>query len=178
MSEVGMTKTVLATGLLEAMKADAANSFLFQAGFMNVDRDVVFGEHIRAWITAIAETLCADPKPVDMVLQCPRCHMPHIDAPSFQHNLYTDKDKDRPDAICDRNGQVVLNLCKDCGKGESQLEWACACWTNPPHCSHLCQKCGCIWRPADVPTNGVAEVKTRGKADNWPMSSPKFHPAN
>ena len=39
-------------------------------------------------------------------------------------------------------------------------------WTNPPHRSHLCHGCGHIWRPADVPTNGVAEIKTRGKNDS------------
>jgi hypothetical protein len=41
-------------------------------------------------------------------------------------------------------------------------------WTNPPHKSHLCHDCGCIWRPADVATNGVAELKTTGKDDTWP----------
>lgn len=40
-------------------------------------------------------------------------------------------------------------------------------WSNPPHRSHLCHACGCIWRPADVPTNGVASIHTVGKADNW-----------
>lgn len=49
------------------------------------------------------------------------------------------------------------------------------CWKNPPHRSHLCQPenggCGHIWRPADVPTNGVAAVKTTGKADS-PIASP------
>lgn len=39
-------------------------------------------------------------------------------------------------------------------------------WDNPPHRSHLCHGCGHIWRPADVPTNGVAAVKTKGKADS------------
>lgn len=39
-------------------------------------------------------------------------------------------------------------------------------WTNPPHRSHLCHGCGHIWRPADVPTNGVAAVKTKGEADS------------
>lgn len=39
-------------------------------------------------------------------------------------------------------------------------------WANPPHRSHLCHGCGHIWRPADVCTNGVAAVKTRGKADS------------
>lgn len=38
-------------------------------------------------------------------------------------------------------------------------------WTNPPHRSHLCHGCGFIWRPADVPTNGVQAVRTRGKKD-------------
>lgn len=37
------------------------------------------------------------------------------------HALYTDADKDRPDVICDSNGQVTLDLCKRCGKGESEL---------------------------------------------------------
>jgi|GEM_PF-1403086 len=40
-------------------------------------------------------------------------------------------------------------------------------WDNPSHRSHLCHECGCIWRPADVPTNGVGEVKTAGEADTW-----------
>lgn len=39
-------------------------------------------------------------------------------------------------------------------------------WSNPPHRSHLCHGCGHIWRPADVPTNGVAAVKTTGKQDS------------
>ena len=37
------------------------------------------------------------------------------------HVLYTDADKDRSDVICDSNGQVVLGLCKRCGKGEAEL---------------------------------------------------------
>lgn len=40
-------------------------------------------------------------------------------------------------------------------------------WTNPPHKSHLCHGCGCIWRPADVPTEGVLATATVGKADTW-----------
>ncbi|SRR6266446_10613110 len=40
-------------------------------------------------------------------------------------------------------------------------------WDNPPHKSHLCHFCGCIWRPADVPTNGVKQIKTVGKNDTW-----------
>jgi hypothetical protein len=38
-------------------------------------------------------------------------------------------------------------------------------WTNPPHRSHLCSACKLIWRPADVPTNGVRQTQTHGSAD-------------
>lgn len=44
-------------------------------------------------------------------------------------------------------------------------------WKNEPHRSHLCHGCGHIWRPADVPTNGVAAVATKGKADS-PIAAP------
>lgn len=41
---------------------------------------------------------------------------------------------------------------------------------GPVHRSHLCRPedggCGHIWRPADVPTNGVDAIKTKGKADS------------
>lgn len=46
-----------------------------------------------------------------------------------------------------------------------------AFWTNPPHRSHKCHGCGHIWRPADVPTNGVLAVKTKGKNDS-PITGP------
>lgn len=45
-------------------------------------------------------------------------------------------------------------------------------WDNPPHRSHLCHGCGCIWRPADVPTEGVRYTWTRGKADTWLPAAP------
>ncbi|QOV06301.1 hypothetical protein CPT_Maja_081 [Burkholderia phage Maja] len=38
-------------------------------------------------------------------------------------------------------------------------------WTNPPHRSHLCVFCETVWRPADVPTNGVRTIKTKGDDD-------------
>ena len=47
-------------------------------------------------------------------------------------------------------------------------------WTNPPHRSHLCHGCGCIWRPADVPTNGVESITTKGKADSWSVEPRGF----
>ena len=80
-------------------------------------------------------------QPIDMVLYCPSCGEQHIDEP----------------APCT----------------SSMCETGCACpqdciaWTNPPHRSHLCRRCGCVWRPADVPTNGVKDIKTEGKNDTW-----------
>lgn len=42
-------------------------------------------------------------------------------------------------------------------------------WTNPPHRSHLCHHCGYTWRPADIATNGVPYVQTRGHRDSPPV---------
>ena len=49
------------------------------------------------------------------------------------HILYETADKDRPEQICDRNGEVVLGLCKVCGKAEIELELdpVCPGPTNP-----------------------------------------------
>lgn len=37
------------------------------------------------------------------------------------HTLYTTQDADRPPEICDKNGEVVLSMCKKCGAAESEL---------------------------------------------------------
>ncbi len=105
-------------------------------------------------------------KPIDMILNCPKCGLQHIDAPNPKHDLYANSDTDKPKSILDSNGEVVLGLCKRCGRAESELDEPC--WTNPAHKSHLCGRCGCIWRPADVETNGVPAIVTRGQKDNWP----------
>lgn len=68
---------------------------------------------------------------------------------------------------------MVLH-CPACGKqhidAPEDKRWIAGAdsppWANPPHRSHLCHGCGHIWRPADVPTNGVSAVKTTGKADS------------
>ncbi|WP_157783553.1 hypothetical protein [Rhizorhabdus wittichii] len=65
---------------------------------------------------------------------------------------------------------IVLH-CPNCGLqhiDEPVGEWEGRPWANPPHRSHLCHGCGCIWRPADIATNGVSSIETRGKADTWP----------
>lgn len=80
----------------------------------------------------------APDKPIDMVLFCPNCGKQHIDAPEYMLGQQVDV--------------------------SDHAAWD---WTNPLHRSHLCHKCGTIWRPADVPTNGVASIKTAGKKDTW-----------
>lgn len=41
------------------------------------------------------------------------------------HTLYQTSDDDTPDTICDSNGEVVLGLCRVCGKGEIELDEPC-----------------------------------------------------
>jgi hypothetical protein len=41
------------------------------------------------------------------------------------HMLYEQGDSDAPEIIKDANGDIVLSLCKRCGKGESELEGPC-----------------------------------------------------
>lgn len=111
-------------------------------------------------LTAYAERIEADerdlecaqriPEPIPMLLFCPKCHTQHIDKPETAMQRYHAADLGKPLTI----------------------------WDNPPHRSHLCHSCGCIWRPADVPTTGVARIETRGKSDNYdgsakPPASPK-----
>lgn len=80
--------------------------------------------------------------PIDMVLHCPKCGMQHIDEPEAFNP--------------DRHNETTFPA---------------GAWTNPPHRSHLCHRCNYIWRPADVPTNGVAAVKTKGKNDFPPVAA-------
>lgn len=44
---------------------------------------------------------------------------------SQQHVLYQTGDQDAPEVIKDRNGEVVLGLCRRCGRGERELDQPC-----------------------------------------------------
>jgi hypothetical protein len=46
------------------------------------------------------------------------------------HDLYRSGDTDAPDQIKDRNGQVVLRLCRRCERAESELSESCDIKTN------------------------------------------------
>lgn len=66
----------------------------------------------------------------------------------------------------------LLLFCPNCGRQHIDEPNEATGWTNPPHRSHLCRTedggCGHIWRPADVATNGVADIKTQGRRDGDP----------
>lgn len=55
-------------------------------------------------------------------------HLPYPVGPAkgdSSHDLYTDADQDRPEIICDSTGQVVLGMCKVCGRAEAELDGPC-----------------------------------------------------
>lgn len=87
-------------------------------------------------------------QPVDMLLFCPNCGEQHVD-------------------------EAAPDICEDCGieelfhSAESAVNKCAAFnpWLNPPHKSHRCKSCNWVWRPSDVPTNGVAAIKTKGAND-------------
>ncbi|WP_180541405.1 hypothetical protein [Nevskia soli] len=89
-------------------------------------------------------------EPISMVLYCPNCGAQHIDAPESEP------------------GRIISS-----GPGAGRAIAPKVTWANPPHRSHLCHACRCIWRPADVPTIGVECTKTEGKADTWPNGLPQ-----
>lgn len=104
---------------------------------------------VNVGYSALSAALSASPtppggidlSPIKMILFCPACGVQHLDKP------------DTHDEAADKMlaGQAP--------------------WDNPPHRSHLCHGCGHIWRPADVPTEGVAAIATQGKADS-PLRAP------
>jgi hypothetical protein len=69
--------------------------------------------------------------------------------------------------LAERDEARPIDLILFCPACETQhVDEATADWPNPPHRSHLCLKCGHIWRPSDAPTNGVAKIATKGKNDS------------
>lgn len=75
-------------------------------------------------------------------------------------------------AISELSTIDMVLYCPECGKQHIDEPSGASGWTNPPHRSHLCAFCGCRWRPADIATNGVREIKTKGLFDSW-NSRPK-----
>lgn len=88
--------------------------------------------------------------PIDMVLFCPRCGLQHLDKAIDANYIHA-------------SGATII------GSDEFGHIWSDGVrrtpWANPPHRSHLCEGCDYVWRPADVPTNGVQFVTTKGAKD-------------
>jgi len=70
--------------------------------------------------------------------------------------------------VATRSIDMVL-YCPACGT--QHIDAPDEDWANPPHRSHLCAACGHTWRPADVATNGVAAIKTKGRHDSAPVAA-------
>jgi hypothetical protein len=117
----------------------------YQEGVDITEQLGAFCRMLLAAAPAATHAAAEEPAPIDMVLYCPKCGEQHIDEPDTLH-VFDGKDAAGNAHVGDVGGD-----------GE---------WNNPPHRSHLCHGCGHIWRPADVPTNGVAAVKTAGKNDS------------
>jgi len=90
-------------------------------------------------------------EPVNAVLFCPNCCEQHVD-------------------------EAMPDVCETCGKSLSEHPavgtanatcFVFTAWLNPPHKSHRCNFCNHVWRPADVPTNGVLELKSKGERDGF-----------
>lgn len=96
-------------------------------------------------LSAALQSVAQPTAPIDMILHCPTCHVQHIDETEHHRVIY------------DGDGSPI-----DVKPS----------WNNPPHRSHLCHACGTVWRPADVPTNGVKEIKTKGKGDKFVAQQP------
>ena len=114
---------------------------------------VRYEDHIAA--LAAGQATAAQPgdigrKSIDMVLHCPKCGLQHIDKDNYEELRI-----EAAELGVDREGDRELE------RWIEEREW-----TNPPHRSHLCASCKHIWRPADVCTNGVLAVKTKGQEDD------------
>lgn len=59
----------------------------------------------------------------------------------------------------------MILFCPRCGAQHIDQPNAERQWFNPPHRSHECQKCKCVWRPADICTTGVLAIETAGHVD-------------
>lgn len=167
MSAEGMSRTVLHTGLdqhIDKFLDEGVNElpkgspetdyFILEAalqrGFEMIDDDGdVYVCSSRQVVELVKPYRDYAHKPIDMVLHCPACGLQHIDANEANNKTHSPG--------CDISCGMPAHGCS-CGFD--------ALWTNPPHRSHLCHGCGHIWRPADVPTNGVQAVKTKGKVDS------------
>lgn len=73
--------------------------------------------------------------------------------------------------VADQQPVDMLLYCPECFEQHIDKPQPDKNWDNPPHRSHECQVCDHVWRPADVPTNGVTSIKTKGQRDGFTRSN-------
>jgi hypothetical protein len=113
-------------------------------------------------------------EPIDVVLFCPRCKTQHIDKAEPDVCMLCGEDFQMHDH--DRAG--ALSTCRREVIEGSDFREIFKPWVNPPHKSHRCSNCNIVWRPADVPTNGVEKAKTVGDNDtkDWGINPHETQP--
>ena len=79
---------------------------------------------------------------------------------TFGGVVQTDLGNKSADAIAALRSEPIdmVLYCPKCGL--QHIDEPSESWDNPPHKSHLCHRCGLIWRPCDRPTNGVCATAT------------------
>lgn len=75
--------------------------------------------------------------------------------------------------IMDAEGRVIcefelapinmLLFCPACGEQHIDMPDLVEGWDNPPHKTHRCEHCRHLWRPCDLPTNGVDTIRSWAK---------------
>lgn len=110
---------------------------------------------------------CLDARgPIDMIIHCPKCGVQHVDAPE------PDICECGCDVECHKENGECYGKAVTIKPGPRTVHCPCTgfkiAWNNPPHKSHLCHGCGIVWRPANIYTNGVESLASRGVRDTWP----------
>lgn len=104
-----------------------------------------------------------------MVLHCPQCGRQHVDAAGELFS-YEVSGGDTLTSIASRFGDTAEDIARRnslTNPDHIRADWLLRVrWGNPPHRSHRCATCQNEWRPADVPTVGVANIMTRGEHDS------------
>lgn len=149
----------------DAAKAEGVCANVHEGGGYYAER--IIRRAIQQGTLIVAETLTRTTPPVEMVERVRRACMEAGKGMDERIPLMF-ADAVAAASIPDEKPIPMLLFCPNCGLKhiDEPDEWS-PDWDNPPHKSHLCHGCGCIWRPADVPTEGVASIETRGKADTW-----------
>lgn len=103
-----------------------------------------------------AESADGERAPEDAILFCPKCKTQHIDkaepdkcqecgGDEFSHFDIDENGKQRDGTSCGHT-----TTC-DCTRFVA--------WLNPPHKKHRCHNCNHVWKPLNIPTNGVKELE-------------------